>query len=192
MRAAAPLAFCLALVESGSRPKVGASRWGRTIDSGHGSASGECSRRLCQKQPGPPLLLDATLLVRVVPTMAFRWAASIGELREMAADLVRLNVDLIFATSSTEVEAARQATTTIPIVFATHADPVGIKHVASLARPGGNITGLTMVLTEITTKQLEILKEALPHASRMGVLWSPAMASHALVLQAIQTTAVKL
>ena len=60
-----------------------------------------------------------------------------------------MNVDVIFATSSTEVEAARQATKTIPIVFATHADPVGLGHVASLARPGGNITGLSILLTEL-------------------------------------------
>ena len=71
-----------------------------------------------------------------------------------------MNVDLIFATSSTEVEAAEQATKTIPIVFATHADPVGIGHVASLARPGGNITGLSVLQTDLTAKALEIFKEA--------------------------------
>jgi putative tryptophan/tyrosine transport system substrate-binding protein len=61
------------------------------------------------------------------------------QLPELAAELVRMNVDVIFASSSTEVEAARRATRTIPIVFAVHADPVGLGHVASLARPGGNI-----------------------------------------------------
>jgi len=122
----------------------------------------------------------------------FRWAETVSQLRDMADDLVRMNVDVIFATSSTEVEAARQATNTIPIVFATHADPVGTKHVTSLPRPGGNITGLTMVLTDVTIKELEILKEALPQATRIGVLWSPTMASHTLVLQAIHTTALKL
>jgi putative ABC transport system substrate-binding protein len=66
----------------------------------------------------------------------FRWAERIEQLPELAAELVRLNVDVIFAVSSTMVEPARQATGTIPIVFATHADPVGIGHVASLARPG--------------------------------------------------------
>jgi len=64
--------------------------------------------------------------------------------------------------------------------------------VASLPRPGGNITGLTMLLTDVTAKELEILKEALPHATRIGVLWSPAMASHALALQAVETTREKL
>jgi ABC-type uncharacterized transport system substrate-binding protein len=73
----------------------------------------------------------------------FRRAKTVDQLPEPAAELVRMNVDVIFALSSTEVEPARQATKTIPIVFAIHADPVGLGHVASLARPGGNITGLT-------------------------------------------------
>lgn len=75
----------------------------------------------------------------------FRWAQRSEQLPELAADLVHRRVDVIFAISSTMVEPARQATSTIPIVFATHADPVGIGHVASLARPGGNITGLSML-----------------------------------------------
>jgi putative ABC transport system substrate-binding protein len=103
----------------------------------------------------------------------FRFAETLDQLREFAAELARMKVDLIFATASTAVGAAREATTTIPIVFATHADPVGIGHVAGLPRPGGNATGLTMLLTEVTAKELEILKEVLPHAKRVGVLWSP-------------------
>src|SRR5262245_7390007 len=71
----------------------------------------------------------------------WEWAENANQLSELAAQLVHMDVDLIFAYSSTEVEAARQATRTIPIVFAVHADPVGIGHVASLSRPGGNITG---------------------------------------------------
>src|SRR6266542_6043227 len=70
----------------------------------------------------------------------FRWAETVDQLPELAAELVRMNADVIFAMSSTEVEPARQATKTIPIVFALHADPVGLEHVASLARPGGNIS----------------------------------------------------
>src|SRR5262249_45268994 len=72
--------------------------------------------------------------------LVFRWADTTEQLPELAADLVRLNVDVIVAPSSTEVEAVRSVTTVVPIVFATHADPVGVGHVASLARPGGNIT----------------------------------------------------
>jgi putative ABC transport system substrate-binding protein len=65
-----------------------------------------------------------------------------------------MNVDIIFAPSSPFVEPARQATKTIPIVFAVHADPVGLGHVASLARPGGNITGLSMLLNDLVAKEL--------------------------------------
>ena len=122
----------------------------------------------------------------------FRWAERRDQFAELAADLVRLNVDVIFATSSTEVEPARQATRTIPIVFATHADPVGIGHVASLARPGGNMTGLTMLLTDLAAKELEILKEAVPHARRFAVLWNPATPSHPAALQSAKTAGEKL
>jgi putative ABC transport system substrate-binding protein len=98
----------------------------------------------------------------------FRFAETVEQLPELAADLVRLKVDVIFAQSSTMVEPARQATRTIPIVFATHADPVGVGHVASLARPGGNITGLSMLLTDLVAKELEVIDEAsrLHHAAR--------------------------
>jgi putative ABC transport system substrate-binding protein len=105
----------------------------------------------------------------------FRWAQRIDQLPDLAAELVRMEVDIIFAPSSTFVEPARKATQTIPIVFALDADPVGLGHVASLARPGGNITGLTMQATELNTKQLEILKEALPQSTRFGVLWNPTL-----------------
>ena len=102
--------------------------------------------------------------------LVFRWAETLERLGEMAADLVRLKVDVIFTVSSTEVEAARRLTGTIPIVFAGHADPVALGHVASLARPGGNITGVSARMPEIVPKQLEMMKEALPHMKRMAVL----------------------
>jgi putative ABC transport system substrate-binding protein len=73
--------------------------------------------------------------------LVYRWAETATRLPELAADLVRLKVDLLFAPTSTEVDAAQRATKTIPIVFAGHADPEGVGHVASLAPPGGNITG---------------------------------------------------
>jgi ABC-type uncharacterized transport system substrate-binding protein len=100
----------------------------------------------------------------------FRWAERVDRLPDLVAELVRMNVDVIFAPSSTEVEPARQATKTIPIVFATHADPVGIGHVASLPRPDGNITGLAMLLTDLAAKELEILKEAVPQGARLAEL----------------------
>src|SRR5262245_53076700 len=105
--------------------------------------------------------------------LEFRWADSPAELAGLAADLVRMNVDAIFAQSSTMVEAARQATKTIPIVFAIHADPVGLGHVASLARPGGNITGLSILYTDLVAKELEILKEALPQRSGLACYGIP-------------------
>jgi putative tryptophan/tyrosine transport system substrate-binding protein len=122
----------------------------------------------------------------------FRLAKTVNQLPELAAELVRMNVDVIFALSSTEVEATRQATKTIPIVFGTNADPVGLGHVASLARPGGNITGLTIILTDLVAKQLEILKEAVPQATRIGVLFSPAAPSHRPAVQAVKTAGEKL
>jgi putative tryptophan/tyrosine transport system substrate-binding protein len=103
-----------------------------------------------------------------------------------------MNVDVIFAPSSTEVEAARHATKPTPIVFAAHADPVGIGHVASLPRPGGNITGLTMLMTDLAAKELEILKEAVPQATRIGVLWNPTTPSHLPALRALKGAGEKL
>jgi ABC-type uncharacterized transport system substrate-binding protein len=122
----------------------------------------------------------------------FRWAETVDQLPELAAELVRMNADVIFAMSSTEVEPAQQATKTIPIVFALHADPVGLGHVASLARPGGNITGLTIILTDLVAKQLEILKEAVPQATRVGVLFGPTAPSHRPAVQAVETAGARL
>jgi putative tryptophan/tyrosine transport system substrate-binding protein len=116
----------------------------------------------------------------------FRWAGKVDQLPDLAAELVQMKVDIIFAPSSTFVEPARKATQTIPIVFALDADPVGLGHVASLARPGGNITGLTMQSTELNTKQLEILREALPQSTRFSVLWNPSTPSHKLGLPATE------
>jgi ABC-type uncharacterized transport system substrate-binding protein len=122
----------------------------------------------------------------------FRWAESEDQLRDLAADLVRMNVDVIVAPSSTMVEPARQATKTIPIVFCNHADPVGLGHVASLAHPGGNITGLSMLLTELAAKALEIFTEAMPRARRIGVLWNPATPSHPLAVKSVTAAGEKL
>jgi putative ABC transport system substrate-binding protein len=119
----------------------------------------------------------------------FRWAERAEQLPELAADLVRSKVDVIFAISSTMVEPARKATSTIPIVFATHADPVGIGHVVSLARPGGNITGLSMLLTELVPKELEILTEVVPQAKRIAVLWNPTTPSVSPAMKAVDAAA---
>lgn len=119
----------------------------------------------------------------------FRWGETVAQLRERAADLVRLTVDVIFATSSTETAAALSATKAIPIVFATHADPVGVGHVASLPRPGGNATGLCVLQSDLTIKALEMLKEVAPAATSFGVIWSPLAPSYRPTLEAADAAA---
>jgi putative ABC transport system substrate-binding protein len=105
----------------------------------------------------------------------YRWAEGRRErFAEMAADLVRQQVDVIVASSQAPALAAKRATTTIPIVMVNATDPVEAGLVASLARPGGNVTGLSQQLTpEIRAKQLQLLKETLPRLARVAVLQSP-------------------
>jgi putative tryptophan/tyrosine transport system substrate-binding protein len=91
-------------------------------------------------------------------------------LPELAAELVRLKVDLIVVSGGPSAVAAKGATTTIPIIMTNVGDPVGAGLVASLARPGGNVTGLSSLLTELNTKRLEILKDAVPKLARVGIL----------------------
>jgi putative ABC transport system substrate-binding protein len=122
----------------------------------------------------------------------FRWADRVEQLPGLAAELVRMHVDVIFAPSSTMVEPARQATKTIPIVFSNHADPIGTGHVASLPRPGGNITGLSELASELDAKALEMLKEAMPQATRIGVLWNPTTPSQVPGLQSVKAAGERL
>jgi putative ABC transport system substrate-binding protein len=104
-------------------------------------------------------------------TIEYRFAEGKNDrLPELAADLVRLKVDLIVASGTPSSLAAKSATTTIPIVMATSTDPVGQGLVASLARPGGNVTGLSSLVPELNTKRLEILKDAVPKLARVGLL----------------------
>jgi putative ABC transport system substrate-binding protein len=91
-------------------------------------------------------------------------------LPELAAELVRLKVDLIVASSPPSALAAKKATTTVPIVM-SGGDPVGLGLVASLARPGGNLTGFSSLAPELSTKRLEVLKDAVPKLDRVGLLW---------------------
>jgi len=101
----------------------------------------------------------------------YRFAEQKNErLPELAADLVRLKVDLIMVTSVVPALAAKKATTSIPIVMATSSDPVTAGLIASLARPGGNVTGLASLSPELNTKRLEILKDAVPRLARVGLL----------------------
>jgi putative ABC transport system substrate-binding protein len=91
----------------------------------------------------------------------------------LAADLVRSKVDVIVAQSGAATRAAQQATRTIPIVMSLANDPVGSGLVASLARPGGNVTGLTIMAPDLVGKRLELLKEVVPKVSRVALLWNP-------------------
>jgi putative ABC transport system substrate-binding protein len=114
-------------------------------------------------------------------------------LAEFAADLVRLKVDVIFASATPAALAAKQATTTIPIVIGFVADPVGSGLVPRLARPRGNITGWTHLAgLELNAKRLEILKEAIPEATRIGALWNPANPIHEPSLRVIEAAAQRL
>jgi len=114
-------------------------------------------------------------------------------LPELAADLVRLEVDIIVVAGTADSLAAKSATRTIPIVVATVGDPVAIGLVESLARPGGNITGLTNLSAEIAGKRLELLKEVLPKlSSRVAVLWSPQARTSTLSWEEIQLPARQL
>jgi putative ABC transport system substrate-binding protein len=102
-----------------------------------------------------------------------RWTEGRGErLRDLAAELVRLKVDVIVTHGVRATQAVQAATTTIPIVFATAPDVISTKIVASLARPGGNTTGMTDQVTELAEKELQILKEAVPRLKRIAILWT--------------------
>jgi putative ABC transport system substrate-binding protein len=99
---------------------------------------------------------------------------------EFAAELVRAKVDLIIVNTTPAAIAAKKATTTIPIVFPTAIDPVAAGVVASLARPGGNLTGLSILTPELSPKRLELLKQVIPGLSRVAVLWNAANPANAL------------
>jgi ABC-type uncharacterized transport system substrate-binding protein len=110
----------------------------------------------------------------------------------LAAELVRLPVAVLLAAITPAALAARDATTTIPIVMAGVGDPVGIGLVASLARPGGNVTGLTSLQSELPGKELEFLKAVLPTVSRVAVLWNPANPAAALAAPGAEVAAQRL
>ena len=118
-----------------------------------------------------------------------RWAEGQYErLPGLAAELVQMKVDVIIAGGSPAVQAAQQATTTIPIVMVRIGDPVGSGFVASLARPGRNITGPTNILVEVASKYVELLRAAAPKLSRVTVLVNPANPIHAVFLKRVQST----
>src|SRR5262245_2314311 len=104
--------------------------------------------------------------------IVIEWRSAEGKLERLpalASELVRLNVDIIVTAGSTSTRASKEATTRIPIVMAFDNDPVGAGVVASLARPGGNVTGLSSLAPELSGKRLELLKEIIPKLSRIAV-----------------------
>ena len=111
----------------------------------------------------------------------------LDRLPDVAAEFVRIKVEVIVTTGTTGALAAKKATSTIPIVMTTGADPVAMGLIASLARPGGNITGLTSVSTDLAGKRLELLKETVPRLTRVGILWNPADPGSTAVFKETET-----
>ena len=113
----------------------------------------------------------------------YRWAEGrYDRLPELAAELVKLNVDVIVTHSTPGSRAAKQATSTVPIVMAAVSDPVDLGLVASLARPGGNLTGLDIFLPEVCAKRIELIREAIPTLIRAAILVNPANPSRLMAL----------
>ena len=120
----------------------------------------------------------------------FRFAeGKLARVPALAAELVSLNVDVIVTGGATDTRAAREATKTIPIVMAQDNDPVAGGHVASLARPGGNVTGLSTLAPEISGKQLELLKEIVPKLSRVAVIGTSTNSGNAEKLKEVDLAA---
>jgi putative tryptophan/tyrosine transport system substrate-binding protein len=113
-------------------------------------------------------------------------------LPDLAMELVRLKVDAIFTTGTPGIYAVKQATKTIPIVFYSTSDPIGTGVVASLAHPGGNITGISLQASDLWPKRLELLKEIVPKLSKVAMLWNKGNAGMALEAKATQEVAVPL
>ena len=107
----------------------------------------------------------------------------------MAADLVQSKVDVIVVSDTPSAWAVKHATSTIPVVLTIVADPVGSGLVTSLAHPGGNITGLTIMAPDLSAKRLELLKEALPLTHRVAVLWNPDVPYHPKVVEELKSAA---
>ena len=120
----------------------------------------------------------------------YRWAEARSErYNEIAAELVNRKVDLIVTWASAPVLAAKQATTTIPIVFAAQMDPLGAGVVASLARPGGNITGMSIQQTDTAGKRIELLREVVPKLARLAVMGNSGAPGAMIEMREVATTA---
>jgi ABC-type uncharacterized transport system substrate-binding protein len=124
--------------------------------------------------------------------VVIEWRSAEGNyarLPQLAADLVERKVDVIVADTTPATRAAQRATSTIPIVMAIVADPVGDGLVANLSRPGGNVTGLSIMLAELGAKRLQLLKEATPSLTRVVVLWNPPTPYHSRAVETLKAVA---
>ncbi len=124
--------------------------------------------------------------------LAIEWRDAEGKperFGDLAAELVRLKVDVIVAANPAATIAAKRSTASIPIVMVNTPDPVQLGLVVSLGRPGGNVTGTTTLSAELSSKQLELLKEAVPPAVRIAVLWNPSNPWHPLALKGVEAAA---
>ena len=127
--------------------------------------------------------------------LMIEWRSAEGKserLPELAAELARLKVDVVVAPGTPAAQAAQKATATIPVVMVSVGDPVGSGLVKSLARPGGNTTGLTNNPGDLGSKRLEMLRGMVPKVSRVAILLNPSNVAHALVLKNVQTAAQKI
>ena len=124
--------------------------------------------------------------------LAIEWRDAEGKTERfdaLAAELVRLKVDVIVAANPAATFAAKRSTASIPIVMVNTPDPVQLGLVVSLGRPGGNVTGTTTLSADLSVKQLELLKEAVPRAVRIAVLWNPTNPWHPLALKGVEAAA---
>lgn len=127
--------------------------------------------------------------------VVIEWRSASGDydkIAGLAADLVQSKVEVIVVENTNAALAAKRATSTIPIVMTIVADPVGSGLVASLAHPGGNVTGLSVMLGELSAKRLQLLKEAIPRLTRVAVLWNPATPWHPKVIEELKAVAPSL
>ena len=128
-------------------------------------------------------------------TIAIEWRAAGGDydrLGPLAAELVQSKVDIVVADVTPAARAARQASTSIPIIILVAADPVRDGLVASLAHPGGNITGLSILLPDISAKRLQQLHQTIPAVTRVAIFWNPRTPYHKVLLKEVEAAAAKL
>jgi len=127
--------------------------------------------------------------------VVIEWRSASGDYDQvprLVSELIRSRVDVIVVDTTVATRAAKRATSTVPIVMATIADPVGTGLVASLAHPRGNVTGLSVMTTDLSAKRLQLLKEAIPRLTRVAVLWNPDTPYHSKAIEEIKAVAPSL